>query len=159
MRMRMEKKEIPVTMHSPESLLDVKEMESKPIQIESEKWEKLKNEKGVKSIEIIGFSKMGPYLHSYTPSSNSSLLEKMKEDNSLVSEITIIGKHTSEFKTREGDKALIQPIGETGSYAIVEREGRKKREPRKLLHTIVKKIQKKDDKLLTLKQTIKNFAE
>lgn len=153
-----ETEKTPFTFHSPESLLDLKEFEPKTINMGQEKWKKIQEKKGVKSVGLIGFkTEFGPFLHSYTQS-NSEFLEKLKRDQSLVSELTIIGKHTSEFKTRDGKKALIGPLQDSGGYVIVQRNGRKKKEPRKLLKEIVERTQGENDKTEAIKETLKRFV-
>lgn len=151
----MEGKKVPVNFHSPENLLEIEEPESKTVEIEKEKWKEIKKEKGVKAVGVIGFGEIGPYLDTYTHNENSSLLEKLKKDSGLVTELSIIAKHTSEFKTREGEKVLIQPVGNTGNYVLVERSGRKKRKPRALLKKIIKHMKNEEEKPEILKNILK----
>lgn len=157
----MQKRKVPSpAFNDSKHQLDVEKQSSKTIALEDERLEKME-EKGVKAVGVIGFNEIGPYLDTCTPPEASSLLSKMTEDSSLVTELTIIGKHTTEFRTKEGEKVLIRSVGDSGSYVLVERSGRKKRKPRKLLEKIVKEIRDKQEENETkkLQKTLERFAE
>ncbi len=155
----MEGKSSSQTVYDHGMLFQNQKEKPKTVTLTRKKWKKLKEDKGVKGIGIIGFGEMGPYLDAFSSCNRSSLLEKMKKDAGLVTELAIIGKHTSEFKTRAGEKALIQPLGKSGSYILIERSGRKKKEPRRLLKKIVNKAKKGGSRSKTLKETLCGCVE